>query len=164
MRGAVARLKEGCEDLSPKGESLLLCSRVAGYEVLGGGRMAQGREIEGVARVALGDDPSSDGAARFGMSPHQPFHVDAVWLYRAELQPSRVQSPSLFEATQLRISGPLEGGDCLPAGGQLRISAGKCMGVCAPTSYPPELRPRETSQVRPTVLASDVQTARKAVR
>jgi hypothetical protein len=128
-----ACLKEGCEDLSPESENLLQRSPVAGYAVLGGGRMAQGREIEGVARVALGDDPSSDGAGRFSMCPHQPFHVDAVWLYRAELQPSRVQSPSLFEAAQLRIPGPLEGGDCLPVGGQRQVFIGKCRGVRAPT-------------------------------
>jgi hypothetical protein len=122
-----------------RAKSLLQCSRVAGYEVLGGGRMAQGRGKEGVARVALGDDPSSDGAARVGMRPRQPFHVAAIWLYRAEMQPFRVQSPGLFEAAQLRIGGPLEGGDCLQASGQLRIFTGKCMGARAPTWCLPSL-------------------------
>src|ERR1700677_2382608 len=84
--------------------------------------MAQGKGKEGVARVALGDDPSSEGAAGFSMRPHQPFDGDAVRLYRAELQPSRVQSPGLFEAAQLRIPGPLEGGDCLPVGGSCAFS------------------------------------------
>jgi len=133
MREAVPVSKRGCEDLSPESESLLQRSPVAGYAVLGGGRMAQGKGKEGVARVALPGDPSSEDAARFGMRPHQPFDVKAVWLYRAELQPSKVQSPGLFEAAQLRIPGPLEGGDCLPVGGQRRVFAGKCMGVWAPT-------------------------------
>ena len=103
--------------------------------------MAQGREKEGVARVALGDDPSSDGTARSGMRSHQPPHIDAVWLYRAELQPSRVQSPGLFEAAQLRIPGPLEGGDCVPAPGNCAFSQanawafGRQLGACR---SPPE--------------------------
>jgi len=59
---------------------------------------------------------------------------------------------------------PVRGGRLRTGSGQLRVFTGKCMGVCAPTLVPAGARPSETSQVRPTVLASDVQTARKAVR
>jgi hypothetical protein len=48
---------------------LLQCSRVASYEVLGGCRMAQGREIEEGSSVALRRHTSSRGARRGGYSP-----------------------------------------------------------------------------------------------
>jgi hypothetical protein len=52
-----------------RGVDLFQCSRVASYEVLGGCRMAQGREIEEGSRVALHGDSSSRGARRRGYSP-----------------------------------------------------------------------------------------------
>jgi hypothetical protein len=48
---------------------LFQCSRVASYEVLGEGRMAQGREIEEGSSVALHGDSSSRGACRRGYLP-----------------------------------------------------------------------------------------------
>ena len=52
-----------------RGVDLFQCSRVASYEGVGGGRMAQGREIEEGSRVALHGDPSSRGALRRGYFP-----------------------------------------------------------------------------------------------
>src|ERR1700683_4942415 len=52
-----------------RGVDLFQCSRVASYEGVGEGRMAQGREIEEGSRVARGGDPSSRGARRRGYLP-----------------------------------------------------------------------------------------------
>ena len=114
-----------------RGVDLFQCSRVASYEGVGGGRMAQGREIEEGSRVALHGDPSSRGALRHGYFPalaaprpcSLALQSRTAALWRAVARPFSLWATACMGSTEGEVTASARGataGFCGQMHGRLR--------------------------------------------
>jgi hypothetical protein len=107
--------------------------------------------IESSAQEVRVKSRRSDETARLAARTHRPFQDAAIWLYKAELQPSSVQLPRPFSPGQLQIVGPAEGGNCSAGGGRMHASRGKCVSVRAPGCW---CRPWSSPRYAPRSLSA----------